>query len=60
MIKVLGMTLTVLGMIALIAGIFGIFGSISLIINPWAPAIVGFIFFLSGIGILKRRKDTDE
>ncbi len=54
------MILTVVGMAALIAGIFGIFGSISLGMSPWAPAIVGFIFFLSGIGLLKRRKDTDD
>jgi LPXTG-motif cell wall-anchored protein len=29
-------------------------------LSPWAFAIIGLIFFLSGIGIVKRKKDTDE
>ncbi|WP_121667653.1 hypothetical protein [Mesonia aquimarina] len=59
MIKILGIVLTVVGMIGLILGIFGIFGSIN-IPGAWPFAIVGLIFFLSGIGIIKRKKDTDE
>lgn len=60
MIKVLGIVLVVAGMISLVLGVFGIFGSLSIGLSPWAFAIVGFIFFLSGIGIVKRKKDTDE
>lgn len=59
MIKILGIALTIVGMIGLILGIFGIFGSFA-IVSPWAFAIIGFIFFVSGIGIVKRKKDTDE
>lgn len=59
MIKILGIVLTIVGMIGLILGVFGIFGSFS-IVSPWAFAIIGFIFFVSGIGIVKRKKDTDE
>ncbi|HIB37813.1 hypothetical protein [Mesonia sp.] len=60
MIKVLGMILVVAGMVMLVLGVFGIFGSLSVGLSPWAFAIVGLIFFLSGIGIVKRKKDTDE
>ena len=60
MIKILGMVLTVVGMVALVIGILGVFGSMSIGMSPWALAIIGLIFFLSGIGLLKRRKDTDE
>lgn len=59
MIKILGIILTVSGMIGLVIGIFGVFG-IFPIVGPWAYAIIGFIFFLSGVGIIKRKKDTDE
>ncbi|MAN26175.1 MULTISPECIES: hypothetical protein [Mesonia] len=60
MIKILGIILVVGGMIGLVLGVFGIFGSLSIGLSPWAFAIVGLIFFLSGIGIVKRKKDTDE
>ena len=59
MIKILGIVLVVGGMISLVLGVFGIFGSLK-VVSPWAFAIVGLIFFLSGIGIVKRKKDTDE
>lgn len=60
MIKGLGIVLVVAGVIGLIMGVLGIFGSLSFGMSPWAFAILGFIFFLSGIGLLKRRRDTDE
>lgn len=47
------------GAISLIVGIMGVFGSLSTGISPWALAILGGIFFLSGISLLKYRKDTD-
>lgn len=48
------------GAIALIMGVLGIFGSVALMLNPWAMAILGFIFFIAGISLLKYRKDTDR
>ncbi len=59
MIKVLAMVMTIGGAISLILGVLGIFGSISAGISPWALAILGVIFFISGISLLKYRKDTD-
>ncbi|TDN84325.1 hypothetical protein DET49_11936 [Salegentibacter sp. 24] len=60
MIKILGITLTLGGAIALVIGILGIFGSIALMLSPWALSIIGFIFFISGISLIKRRKDTED
>ena len=60
MIKVLAVIMLIGGAIALVMGVMGIFGSIAVMINPWALAILGFIFFVSGISMLKYRKDTDE
>lgn len=60
MIKVLGFIMLIGGAIALVMGVLGIFGSIGLMIHPWALAILGFIFFIAGMSMLKYRKDTDE
>ena len=60
MIKVLAMIMTVGGAIALVMGVLGIFGSVALMLNPWALTILGFVFFVAGISMLKYRKDTDE
>jgi len=60
MIKILAVIMLIGGAIALVMGVMGIFGSIAVMINPWALAILGFIFFVSGISMLKYRKDTDE
>jgi len=60
MIKILGLILTITGAVALVLGVLGIFGSMSTGISPWALAILGVVFFFAGIGILKRKKDTDE
>lgn len=59
MIKILGIILTIGGAISLVMGILGIFGSAAIGISPWPVAIIGGIFFLSGISLLKYRKDTD-
>ncbi|PHQ29525.1 hypothetical protein [Leeuwenhoekiella nanhaiensis] len=59
MIKILAIIMVVGGAIALVAGVMGIFGSLSTGLSPWALAILGGIFFLSGISLLKYRKDTD-
>lgn len=60
MIKILAVIMLIGGAIALVMGVMGVFGSLALMINPWALAILGFIFFVSGISMLKYRKDTDE
>lgn len=60
MIKIIGVSLLVLGAIGLILGVIGIFGTNAVNVNPWALAILGIIFFSSSIGLLKRRRDTDE
>ncbi|EAQ50202.1 MULTISPECIES: hypothetical protein [Leeuwenhoekiella] len=59
MIKILAIIMVVGGAISLVVGIMGVFGSMSTGVSPWALAILGGIFFLSGISLLKYRKDTD-
>lgn len=54
MIKALAIILTLLGGVSLTLGVLGIFGSNLVALNPWALSILGFIFFVSGIGLLKR------
>ncbi|MFV9482996.1 hypothetical protein ACNI3T_04120 [Christiangramia sp. ASW11-125] len=60
MIKVLAMIMTIGGAIALVMGVLGIFGSIAFMLSPWALTILGFVFFVAGISMLKYRRDTDE
>jgi hypothetical protein len=45
--------LILLGIAGLIIGMFGIFGDNMTKQNPWIFAILGFIFFMSGITLLK-------
>ncbi len=54
MIRTLGIILTIIGMAGLITGVLGIFGQNLVALSPWAMAILGLIFFSSGIGLLKR------
>lgn len=60
MIKALGILLTLAGIAGLILGVLGIFGRDLITVSPWALAILGFIFFTAGIGLLKQRKDPDN
>lgn len=60
MIKILGFILTIAGGITLVLGVLGAFGSMDIGINSWALIILGIVFFFAGIGLLKRRKDTDQ
>lgn len=60
MIKALALLLTLVGFVGLTMGVLGIFGQDIVNLHPWALAILGFIFFTGGIGLLKRRPDTDE
>ncbi|WAC01732.1 hypothetical protein N7U66_17820 [Lacinutrix neustonica] len=57
MIKVLALVLTVGGMIALILGVLGIFGNNMVSLSPWALTILGVVFFIAGVSMLKYRKD---
>lgn len=57
MIRILAITLTIGGMIALILGILGIFGNNLVALNSWALTILGGVFFISGVSMLKYRKD---
>ena len=54
MVKILALVLTISGMVGLVVGVLGIFGEDLVQLNAWALAILGFIFFVSGIGLLKR------
>ena len=58
MIRILALVLTIGGMIALVLGVLGIFGNNLVSLSPWALTILGVIFFLAGVSMLKYRKDT--
>jgi hypothetical protein len=60
MIKIVAVVLLLAGVVGLVLGIPGIFGRDLVAMSPWALAILGLIFFTSGIGLLKQRRDTDE
>lgn len=60
MIKILAFIMTIGGAIALVMGVLGIFGSLALMLSPWALTILGIIFFIAGISMLKYRRDTDS
>jgi len=51
--RILSIGLIILGVIGLIIGTFGIFGPNITYLSPWAFAILGLIFFSSGMGLLK-------
>lgn len=58
MIRVLAIILTIGGMISLILGILGIFGNNMVQLSPWALTILGGVFFIAGVSMLKYRKDS--
>jgi len=60
MIKIIAVIMLIGGAISLVMGVLGVFGSLALMMSPWALAILGFVFFIAGISMLKYRKDTDE
>ena len=60
MIKIIAVIMLIGGAISLVMGVLGVFESVALMMNPWALAILGFVFFIAGISMLKYRKDTDE
>lgn len=48
-----GTILLIAGILGLVIGLFGIFGDEMTKQNPWIFAILGFIFFMSGISLLR-------
>ena len=58
MIRVLAIILTIGGMIALILGVLGVFGNNMVQLSPWALTILGGVFFIAGVSMLKYRKDS--
>jgi hypothetical protein len=55
MIKAIALVLTLVGFVGLILGILGIFGKDLVPLSPWALAILGLIFFGSGISLFKKK-----
>jgi hypothetical protein len=58
MIKVLAWLLSIVGAAGVIAGLLGFFGPVIVGFSPWILTIVGFLFLLSGYGLMNR--DLDE
>lgn len=58
MIRILAFILTIAGIVGLVLGVLGIFGNNFVTLSPWAMTILGFVFFLAGVSMLKYRKDT--
>ncbi len=51
--SIVGILLILMGLIGLIIGTFGIFGRNLTAQSPWIFAVLGLIFFSSGIGLMK-------
>lgn len=51
---IIGVILLIIGAVGLVLGLLGIFGEDIVTLSPWALAILGFIFFISGISLLKK------
>ena len=51
---IIGVILLIVGAVGLVLGLLGIFGEDIVALSPWALAILGFIFFISGISLLKK------
>ncbi|WP_338767430.1 hypothetical protein WAF17_05795 [Bernardetia sp. ABR2-2B] len=50
---IISIFLILMGIIGLVVGVFGIFGQNLSNQNPWIFAILGLIFFASGMGLFK-------
>lgn len=57
MIRILALILTIAGIVGLVLGVLGIFGNNFVTLSPWAMTILGFVFFIAGVSMLKYRKD---
>lgn len=58
MLKVVAWLLSIVGSAGVIAGLLGFFGPVVVGFSPWVLTIVGFLFLLSGYGLMNR--DLDE
>lgn len=56
--RVLAFVMTFVGAVGLITGLLGVFGPRVVSVSPWLLTVLGFLFFFSGYGLL--RKDLDE
>lgn len=52
--KIFGILLLILGGVGLVLGVLGIFDQEVVAMSPWALAILGLIFFFSGVSLMKR------
>jgi len=57
MIKGLGFVLAIFGIAGTVMGIMEISGREMSDFNPWALSVLGIIFLLAGVSLLKRRPD---
>ncbi len=51
--KISGLILLFLGVVGLVIGLFGLFGDSLTKQNPWIFSILGILFFIAGINLLK-------
>lgn len=59
--KILGTILVAIGILGLVPGVLGIFDKQEYLgINSWALALLGGLFFLSGIGLIQSIRSRTE
>ncbi|MGK7395745.1 MAG: hypothetical protein ACNS62_14290 [Candidatus Cyclobacteriaceae bacterium M3_2C_046] len=52
--QIIGIILLIIGAAGLLLGIFGIFGQSLVALSPWALSLIGVIFFIASVSLLKR------
>ncbi|MGZ5282293.1 MAG: hypothetical protein ACXWDO_02775 [Bacteroidia bacterium] len=57
--KIIGGILTLLGALLLVVGVVGLFGTNWLQGNPWIFTILGAVFFIAGIMLLKTIRSVE-
>ena len=55
MIRIIGLILTLSGMAGLVLGVFGLFGNPIVTLNAWALTLLGLVFFIAGVSMLKSK-----
>jgi uncharacterized membrane protein len=59
--KILGTVLVSFGLLGLVPGVLGIFEKQDMLgVNSWALTILGGLFFISGIGLIKSIRSNTE
>ena len=51
--------LTIMGAVCLVIGVVGLFGQDILQGNPWVYTILGLVFFLAGISLMRTIRSTE-